>query len=110
MTMGIDLSPIFTDVLMFSYTNNLVCKKMIYLYLVNYAKTNNETAIMAINTFLNDCNKPDGRIRGNALKTLCSLQTENSLEFMKQEVLRLIDDRDAYVRKIAVMGCLRLYY
>lgn len=73
MTLGIDLSGIFTEVLMFSYVNDLVCKKMIYLYLINYAKTNDETAIMAINTFLKDCNHVDGRIRGNALKTLCSL-------------------------------------
>ena len=56
MTLGIDLSSIFTEVLMFSYTNDLVCKKMIYLYLVNYAKINHDTAIMAINTFLKDCN------------------------------------------------------
>ena len=56
MTLGIDLSNIFTDVLMFSYTNDIISKKMIYLYLINYAKTNNETAIMAINTFLKDCN------------------------------------------------------
>lgn len=110
MTLGIDLSPIFTEVLMFSYVNDMVCKKMIYLYLINYAKTNNEIAIMAINTFLKDCENPDGRIKGNALKTLCSLQTDNSLEFMKVQISKLIDDRDYYVRKIAVMGCLRLYY
>lgn len=84
MTLGIDLSSIFTEVIMFSYTNDIVSKKMIYLYLVNYAKTNDENAIMAINTFLKDCNNQDGRIRGNALKTLSSLNTENSREYMKQ--------------------------
>lgn len=71
MTLGIDLSSIFTEILMFSYTNDIVSKKMIYLYLSNYAKTNKETAIMAINTFMKDCKNPDGKIRGYALKTLC---------------------------------------
>ena len=55
LTLGIDLSSLFTEVLMFSYTDNLVTKKMIYLYLATYAKTNEETAIMTINTLLKDC-------------------------------------------------------
>lgn len=82
--MGIDLSSIFTEILMFSYTNSMICKKMIYLYLVKYAKSNKDTSIMAINTFIKDCKNPDGRIRGYALKTLCSLNTNNSLEYVKQ--------------------------
>jgi AP-4 complex subunit beta-1 len=110
LTLGIDLSSIFTEVLMFSYTDDIISKKMIYLYLANYAKTNKETAIMAINTFMKDCRHIEGKIRGLALKTLCSLQISTALEYVKQQVLILIDDKDYYVRKIAVMGCLRLYY
>ena len=110
LTLGIDLTSIFTEILMFSYTNDIISKKMIYLYLANYAKTNKETAIMAINTFMKDCRDTEGKIRGLALKTLCSLQIPTALEYVKQQVLNLIDDRDFYVRKIAVMGCLRLYY
>ena len=70
MTLGIDLSGIFTEILMFSYTNDIISKKMIYLYLTNYAKTNKETSIMAINTFIKDCKNPDSKIWGYALKTL----------------------------------------
>ncbi len=58
---------------MFTYTNDIITEKMIYLYLTKYAKTNEETSIMAINTFLKDCKHVEGRIRGYALKTLCSL-------------------------------------
>ncbi len=110
LTLGIDLSSIFTEILMFSYTNDIISKKMIYLYLVTYSRTNKDTAIMVINTFMKDCKHIDGKIRGHALKTLCSLGTKTSLEYVKQQVLELIGDRDSYVRKIAVMGCLRLYY
>lgn len=110
LTLGIDLTSIFTEILMFSYTDDIISKKMIYLYLTNYAKKNKELAIMAINTFMKDCRHTEGKIRGIALKTLCSLNISTALEYVKQQVLSLIDDRDFYVRKIAVMGCLRLYY
>lgn len=110
MTLGIDLSSLFTDVLMFSYTTDLISKKMIYLFIMNYAETNEDMAIMAINTFLKDCAAKDGKTRGLALRTLCSLRVPVALEYVKQQVLSLIDDRDPYVRKVAVLGCLKLYY
>ena len=110
MTLGIDLSSVFTDVLMLSYTTDIISKKMIYLYIINYAETNEETAIMAINTFLKDCAAKDGKIRGLALRTLCALRVPAAMEYIKQQVLTLLDDRDPYVRKIAVLGCLKLYY
>lgn len=110
MTLGIDLSSIFTEVLMFSYTNDVISKKMIYLYLTMYSENNEELAIMALNTFLKDCNNNDAKIRGLALRTLCSLKIPSALEYIQQRVLEMLDDRDAYVRKIAVMGILKLYY
>lgn len=33
-------------------TDNLELKKLVYLYLMNYAKTQPDTAIMAVNTFV----------------------------------------------------------
>lgn len=35
---------------MAAHTNDVVQKKMIYLYLVNYAESNSELAILTINT------------------------------------------------------------
>jgi AP-4 complex subunit beta-1 len=110
MTLGVDLSSIFTEVLMFSYTNDVISKKMIYLYLTMYSENNEELAIMALNTFLKDCNNSDPKIRGLALRTLCSLKIPSALEYIQQRVIEMLDDRDAYVRKIAVMGILKLYY
>merc|ERR1719159_1769796 len=50
MTLGIDVSPLFTDMVMCSATHDLVQKKMIYLYLLNYAERNSELAILVVNT------------------------------------------------------------
>ena len=52
MTVGKDVSALFTDVTMCMQTDNLELKKLVYLYLINYAKTQPDLAILAVNTFV----------------------------------------------------------
>lgn len=51
MTRGKDVSMLFMDVLKNMETPSLQLKKLIYLYVMNYAKTRPELAIMGTNTF-----------------------------------------------------------
>lgn len=51
MTRGKDVSMLFMDVLKNMETHSLQLKKLIYLYVMNYAKTRPELAIMGTNTF-----------------------------------------------------------
>jgi AP-1 complex subunit beta-1 len=51
MTVGKDVSSLFSDVIKCVQTNNIEMKKLIYLYIMNYAKTKPELAILAVNTF-----------------------------------------------------------
>lgn len=63
-TMGVDMSKLFTPVIMVSVhntddgqvsiTKDIVVKKMTNQFLVTYAKQNQELAILAINTFEKD--------------------------------------------------------
>ena len=52
MTVGKDVSALFPDVIQCMQTPNIELKKLIYLYLINYAKTQPELAILAVNTFI----------------------------------------------------------
>jgi AP-4 complex subunit beta-1 len=54
MTLGIDVSRLFTDMIMAIETKDIVVKKMIYLYLSKYANNEPEMAIMCINSFLRE--------------------------------------------------------
>ena len=45
-------SALFPDVLNCIQTDNLELKKLVYLYLMNYAKSQPDMAIMAVNTFV----------------------------------------------------------
>ena len=51
MTVGKDVSSLFPDVVNCMQTDSLELKKLVYLYLMNYAKSQPDLAILAVNTF-----------------------------------------------------------
>ena len=52
MTVGKDVSMLFADVVNCMQTDNVELKKLVYLYLINYAKNQPDLAILAVNTFV----------------------------------------------------------
>lgn len=52
MTVGKDVSGLFADVVKNMQTDDLELKKLVYLYLINYAKTQPELVILVVNTFI----------------------------------------------------------
>lgn len=52
MTMGNDMSPLFPDILNVMNVPILEIKKMVYLYLINYARSKPDMAMMAMTTFI----------------------------------------------------------
>uniref|UniRef100_A0A0G4H631 Beta-adaptin appendage C-terminal subdomain domain-containing protein n=1 Tax=Chromera velia CCMP2878 TaxID=1169474 RepID=A0A0G4H631_9ALVE len=109
MTLGIDVSRLFPEMVMASHTTDLVQKKMIYLYLTTYADQNQELSILAINTLQKDATDDDPSIRGLALRSLCSLRLANMMEYLEPAVRRGMEDPNPYVRKTAVMGVVKLF-
>ncbi|XP_059298298.1 uncharacterized protein LOC132051001 [Lycium ferocissimum] len=51
-TVGKDVSSLFTDVVNCMPTENLELKKLVYLYLISFAKSQPDLAILAVNTFV----------------------------------------------------------
>jgi AP-4 complex subunit beta-1 len=84
-------------------------KKMIFLYIVNYADES-ESAILAINTFLKDLKNNNPKIRGLALRSLCSLKFKGAYEYFANSLYDSLKDSHPYVRKTAVMALLKVYH
>eukprot|EP00698_Gefionella_okellyi_P015847 TRINITY_DN4498_c0_g1_i1.p1 TRINITY_DN4498_c0_g1~~TRINITY_DN4498_c0_g1_i1.p1 ORF type:complete len:763 (-),score=163.79 TRINITY_DN4498_c0_g1_i1:884-3139(-) len=110
MTMGIDMSRLFSDMIIATGNAGMVEMKMVYLYLCNYAEMNEELAVLAINTLLKGCNDSDPLIRGLALRNLCSLRTKNIVEYIIKPLQNGLRDPIAYVRKTAVLGCVKMFH
>lgn len=62
--------------------DDVVLKKMLYLYITHYATSTPDLALLAINQLLKDCIDQDPTIRGLALRSLCSLRLGNLLEYV----------------------------
>ncbi|KAL8271920.1 hypothetical protein Esti_004044 [Eimeria stiedai] len=109
MTVGMDVSRLFSEVVMLSSTTDMVLKKMVYLYLTNYAETNPSLAILAVNTFQKDCGDHDPRLRGLAIRSLCSLRVLDMVEYIEPALRRGLQDPQPYVRRVCVMGLIKLW-
>lgn len=83
---------------------------MVYLYLINYAQQNSELAILAINTFQMDLKTTNHKIRGLALRSLCSLKFDGVHEYMQNALQESLNDIDPYVKKTAIIGCVKYYH
>jgi AP-4 complex subunit beta-1 len=87
---------------------------MIFFYLNNYSEKNSELAFMAINSFSKDCEdmQKDVKLKGLALRSLCSLKFDGAFDYIKPSVLRFLSDPgcDPYVLKTAINGCIKLHY
>lgn len=109
MTLGVDVSKLFHEIVKASYINDIVTKKMVFLYIVNYADES-DSAILAINTFLKDIKNENPKIRGLALRSLCSLKFKGAYEYFANALYESLKDPHHYVRKTAVMALLKVYH
>jgi hypothetical protein len=60
-------------------TRDLIQKKLVYLYLCNYAESNADLALLTINTLQKDCRDDNPMVRGLALRSCSSLRCALSL-------------------------------
>ncbi|KAJ2715783.1 beta-adaptin [Coemansia spiralis] len=109
MTVGKDVSGLFTDVLKNMHTDDLESKKLIYLYLINYAKTKPDLVILAINTFVKDAEDGNPLIRALAIRTMGCLHVQEALDYLCDPLRRCLVDANPYVRKTAVMCVAKVY-
>ena len=109
MTVGKDVSMLFTDVLNCIQTDNVELKKLVYLYLINYAKSQPELTLLAVNTFVKDANDPSPLIRALAVRTMGCIRVERITEYLCEPLSRSLRDEDPYVRKTAAVCVAKLY-
>ncbi|CEP18206.1 hypothetical protein [Parasitella parasitica] len=109
MTVGKDVSGLFPDVLKNMQTEDLELKKLVYLYLMNYAKTQPELVILAVNTFVKDSDDPNPLIRALAIRTMGCLRVDKIIDYLTEPLRKCLKDENPYVRKTAAVCVAKLY-
>ena len=105
----IDVSGLFPDVLKNMQTDDLEQKKLVYLYLMNYAKTQPELVILAVNTFVKDTDDPNPLVRALAIRTMGCLRAEKIIDYLCDPLNKCLRDENPYVRKTAALCVAKLY-
>lgn len=109
MTVGKDVSSLFPDVVNCMQTEDMELKKLVYLYLINYAKTQPDLTIMAVNTFVKDSQDPNPLIRALAVRTMGCIRVDRITEYLCDPLEKCLKDDDPYVRKTAAVCVAKLY-
>mmetsp|Transcript_98836 Transcript_98836/g.148069 ORF Transcript_98836/g.148069 Transcript_98836/m.148069 type:complete len:89 (+) Transcript_98836:61-327(+) len=83
MTRGKDVSILFTDMVKNMVTTDLELKKLIYLYIINYARTHPDLAILAINSFRRDAiDKTNPLLRALSVRTMGCIRVKQIAEYL----------------------------
>ncbi|KAI5953477.1 APL2 [Candida jiufengensis] len=109
MTVGKDVSSLFPDVLKNIATYDLEQKKLVYLYLMNYAKSHPELCILAVNTFIQDTEDPNPLIRALAIRTMGCIRVAKMVDYIETPLSRTLKDENPYVRKTAAICVAKLF-
>lgn len=109
MTLGKDVSALFPDVLKNIATSDLDQKKLVYLYLMNYAKTHPDLCILAVNTFVQDSEDHNPLVRALAIRTMGCIRVEKMVDYMEEPLRKTLTDESPYVRKTAALCVAKLF-
>lgn len=98
MTRGKDVSMLFPDVAKNMETANLELKKLVYLYIINYAKIMPDLAIMAINSFRKDArDKTNPFLRALAIRTMGCIRVKQITEYLLDPLRESIKVNDYFI-------------
>jgi AP-3 complex subunit beta len=82
-------------------SQNLELKKLVYIYLVHYAESQSETALLAINTFQKGLENKNQLIRALALRVMSSIRVRLISNLVVMAIKSAARDSSPYVRKTA---------
>ncbi|KPV74829.1 uncharacterized protein RHOBADRAFT_48520 [Rhodotorula graminis WP1] len=109
MTMGQDLSPLYPDVLACLSIQVVDIKKMVYLFLINYARVKPEMVRHALPGLLADADDKNALVRALAMRTMSYIPVPEVLRALVDPLHHALKDRDPYVRKTAAICVAKLY-
>ncbi|KAK9368936.1 adaptin N terminal region-domain-containing protein [Lipomyces kononenkoae] len=109
MTLGKDVSALFPDVLKNIATPDIEQKKLVYLYLMNYAKSHPDLCILAVNTFVQDSEDSNPLVRALAIRTMGCIRVDKIVDYMEEPLRKTLKDDSPYVRKTAAICVAKLF-
>ncbi len=109
MTMGTDVSGLFHEVMRSISNSDLELKKLVYLYLINYARKQPEAAFRQVGNLQKDAQNPDPLVRALAIRTMGCIRIPKISECLVFTLKLAFRDKDDYVKKTAAVCTVKLF-
>nr|CDM87126.1 unnamed protein product [Triticum aestivum] len=106
---GVDVAHLFPQVVKNVAAQSLEVKKLVYLYLLHYAETRQNEALLSINIFQKDLSDINPLVRAWALRTMAGIRLHVVAPLVLVAVKKCARDPSPYVRKCAAYALCKLY-
>eukprot|EP01064_Diplonema_japonicum_P027430 TRINITY_DN3960_c2_g1_i1.p1 TRINITY_DN3960_c2_g1~~TRINITY_DN3960_c2_g1_i1.p1 ORF type:complete len:886 (+),score=229.53 TRINITY_DN3960_c2_g1_i1:41-2698(+) len=110
MTVGRDMSNMFSDVVRLINTPHADIKKLVYLYVVANAKMQQDKAFLLAGSFSKDAVMHESpMMRGLAVRTMSAIQVEKMADHIAQPLRSALRESDPYVRRCAATAVAKMF-
>lgn len=109
MSRGLDCSEFFADVVKNVASPSLEIKKLVYIYLLRYAESEPDLALLSINTIQKALNDQNQVVRAMAIRVMSGIRVPVISQIVALGIKRCVTDMSAYVRKSAALAIPKCY-
>ena len=106
---GQDCKSYFPSVIKNIAFNSFQVKKLVYIYLLQYADQEPELALLSINTFQKDLNDSNPMLRMTALRVLCSIRIPIIITIIMAAFKKACVDQNQHVRRVVAISLPKAY-
>ena len=101
MTLGRDVSELFPAVVKNVVVESMEIKKLVYMYVIHYAATNPNLALLSISSFQKDMASPNPLVRAKALHAMSCMRVSSVTHLIILQLKNAVKDSSSYVRRTA---------
>jgi len=109
MSRGTDCSEYFADVVKNVASPTLEIKKLVYIYLLRYAESEPDLALLSINTIQKALNDQNQLVRAMAIRVMSGIRVPVISQIVALAIKKGVTDMSAYVRKCAALAIPKCY-
>ncbi|KAI5795536.1 adaptin N terminal region-domain-containing protein [Geopyxis carbonaria] len=109
MSRGVDCSEFFADVVKNVASPTLEIKKLVYIYLLRYAESEPDLALLSINTIQKALNDQNQLVRAMAIRVMSGIRVPVISQIVALAIKKGVTDMSAYVRKCAAFAIPKCY-
>ncbi|KAF3936216.1 hypothetical protein ABW19_dt0204603 [Dactylella cylindrospora] len=109
MSKGVDCSEYFADVVKNVASPTLEIKKLVYIYLLTYAESEPDLALLSINTIQKALTDQNQVVRAMAIRVMSGIRVPVISQIVALGIKRCVADMSPYVRKAAALAIPKCY-